>query len=126
MQRPLPQPVTFPLAVSATLDHRPPRIPQVPVQPLLPQHRDEHRQQRDLETRIQQARHRDDLARWTFLNGRNGGGLPGDGGLVESEEDGSEEGGGLFVGVGLEIRLDVDDKGGADNREQTTLQEWMR
>jgi hypothetical protein len=126
VQRPLLQPITFSLAVSATLDHRPARIPQVPVQPLLPQHRDECGQQRDQETRIHQAGRGDDLARWAFLNGRNGGGLAGNGGLVEGEEDGTEEGGGLFVGIGLEIRMDVDDKGGADGREQTGLQEWVR
>jgi hypothetical protein len=111
------------LAVSATLDHRPAGIPQVPVQPLLPQHRDERRQERHQETRIHQARRGHDLARWTFLNGRNGGGLAGNGGLVESEEDGAEEGGRLLVGIGLEIRMDVDDEGGADGREQAGLQE---
>ena len=48
------------------------------------------------------------------------------GGLVESGEDCTEEDGGLLVGIGLEIRMDVDDKGGADCREQADLEEWMR
>ena len=126
VQRPFLQPITFSLAISATLNHRPARIPQVSVQPLFPQHRDECSQQRDQETRIHQAGRCDDLARWVFLNGRNGGGLAGNGGLVESEEDSTKEGGGLFVGVGLEVRMDVDDKGRADGRKQTSLQEWMR
>ena len=56
-----------------------------------------------------------------FLNGWDGGGLTRNGGLVESEEDGSKKGGGLFVGIGLEIRMDVDDEGGADSREQASL-----
>ena len=99
---------------------------QIPVQPLLPQHCDECRQQRDQETRVHQARRRDDLARWASLNGRNGGGLAGNGGLVEREEDGPEERRGLFVGIGLEIRVDVDDKGRADGREQAGLREQMR
>ena len=126
VQRPLLQPITLSLTVSTTLNHRPPGIPQVTVQPLLPQHRDECGQQRDHETRIHQADRSDDLARWVLLNGRNGGGLAGNGGLVESEEDSTKEGGGLLVGIGLEVLVDVDDKGGADGRKQTSLQEWMR
>ena len=46
--------------------------------------------------------------------------------MVESEEDGTEEGGGLFVGIGLEIRMDVDDEGGADCREQAGLRKQVR
>ena len=101
-------------------------MPQVPVQPLLPQHCDERRQQRDQETRIHQARRRDDLAPWAPLNGRDGGGLSGNGGLVESEEDGPQERRGLFVRIGLEIRVDIDDKGRADGREQAGLTEQVR
>ena len=55
------------------------------------------------------------------MNGRNCVGLARNGGLVEGEEDGTEEGGGLFVGIRLEIRMDVDDEGGADGREQAGL-----
>ena len=51
------------------------------------------------------------------MNGRNGGGLAGNGGLIESEEDDSKKGGRLFVGIGLEIWMDVYDEGGADGRE---------
>ena len=98
-------------------------MPQVPVQPLLPQHCDERRQQRDQETCVHQARRDDDLARWAPLNGRNVGGLAGNGGLVESEKDGPEERRGLLVGIGLEIRVDVDDKGRVDSREQAGLRE---
>ena len=98
-------------------------MPQVPVQPLLPQHCDECRQQRNQEARIHQTRCGDDLTRWASLDGRNSVGLSGNGGLVESEEDSSEEGGGLFVGIGLEVRVDVDDEGGTDGREQAGLQE---
>ena len=128
MQLPLRQPITFPLAISATLDHRSPKIPQVSGQPLLPQHREERGQQRDQETRIHQARCDNDIARRAPLDGQNGGGLVGSGRLVESEEDGLEEGSGLFVGVGPEIRVDVDDEGRADGSEQAGLREkvgWL-
>jgi hypothetical protein len=53
-------------------------------------------------------------------------GLAGNGGLVESVEDGKEDGGGLLVGNRPEIRMDVDDEDGADGREQTSLREPMR
>ena len=43
--------------------------------------------------------------------------------MVESDEDGTEERSELFVEIGLEIQLDIDDEGGADSREQTSLQE---
>ena len=67
-----------------------------------------------------------DLARGIFLNGWNGRGLTGDGGLIESEEDCAEEGHGLVVWVGAEIGMDVNDEGRADRREQTRLREQVR
>jgi len=109
------------LTVSTTLDHRPARIAQVPVQPLLPQHRDECGQQGHQKTRVHETGDDDNLARWVSLNGWNGGGLTGDGGLIESEEDGTEEDSGLLVWIGLEVRMGIDDESGADGREQTGL-----
>jgi len=41
--------------------------------------------------------------------------------LVEAEENGSQIGFRAVAGVLLELRLDVDDEGGADRREQTGL-----
>ena len=41
--------------------------------------------------------------------------------MIEGEEDGAEEGRGLVVRVGLKVRLDIDDEGRADCREQTGL-----
>jgi len=41
-------------------------------------------------------------------NGQNGWGLTGDGGLIEGEKGGTEEGNGLLVGIGLEVRMDID------------------
>ena len=102
MEWPLLKPIEFALTVSATLDHRSARVPQVPIQPLLPQHGDECCEQGDKETRVHEASDDDDIARRTSLSGRNGGGLTGDGGVVESEEDGAEEGSGFLVRIGLE------------------------
>jgi len=64
--------------------------------------------------------------RWVSLDRWNGGGFTGDSGLVESEEDRAEEGGGLFIGIGLEVRMDIDDESRADGREQTCLRGRMR
>jgi len=56
----------------------------------------------------------------------DGRGFARDGRLIESEEDGSEEGGGLLVRIGFEVRMGIDDEGGADGREQTGLQGQVR
>ena len=103
MQWPFLESIAFALTVPATLDHRPARIPQVSVQPLLPQHGDECGEQGDQEARIHEPSYGDDLARWIFLSRWDGGGLAWAGGLIESEEDCAEKGRGLFVGVGLKF-----------------------
>ena len=126
VQWPFLQPIAFALTISASLDHRPARILQVSIQPLLAQHRDERGEHRDYETRIHETGHGDDLAWWIFLDKWDGRGLTRDGGLIESEEDCTEEGGRLLVRIGLEVGMDVDDEGGADGREQTGLQEQVR
>ena len=88
---------------------------------MLPQHRDECGKQGDHKARVHETGDDDDLARRASLNEWNGGGLTWDGGLIESEEDGTEEGGGLVIWIGLEVRTDIDDESGADGREQTGL-----
>ena len=93
---------------------------------MLAQHGDECGQQGDHQTRVHQARDCDRLARWVFLDRRGGRGVTRDGGLVESEEDRAEEGGGLFVRIGLEVGIDIDDEGRADGGEQTSLHEQVR
>jgi len=60
------------------------------------------------------------------LDGWDGGGFIRDGRLVESEKDRAEEGCGLFIRIGLETRVDVDDEGRTDGGEQTRLQERVR
>ena len=88
---------------------------------MLAQRGDKCSQHGDRKTRVYEAGGHDDLARWIFPNGRNYGGFTGDGGLIESEEDGAEEGSGLLVGIGLEFGMDIDDESGADGRKQTCL-----
>ena len=88
---------------------------------MFPQHGDERGEHGDHEARVHETGDGDDLARRAVLDGWNNGGLTGDGGLIESEEDLTEEGGRLFVRVGLEVGMDIDDKSGADGREQTRL-----
>ena len=126
VQWPFLQSIAFALTVSASLDNRPTRILQVSIQPLLAQHRDECGEHGDYETRIHEAGDGDDLARWIFLDRWDGRGLTGDGGLIESDEDRTEEGGGLLVRIGLEVRMDIDDEGRADGGEQTGLREKVR
>ena len=126
VQWPFLQPIAFALAVSASLDRRSARIPQIPVQPLLAQHRDECGEQGDYQTRVHETGHSDDLVRCVFLSRWNGRSLTGDGRLIESEENCAEEGGGLLVGIRSEVRMGINDEGGADGREQTGLQEQMR
>jgi hypothetical protein len=101
-------------------------MPQVSVYPLLRQHGDECDQQRSQETRIYETGDGDDFTRWVLLDRWNGGGLTGDGGLIESEEDDAEEGSRLFVRIRFEVRMNVDDESRADGREQTRLQEQVR
>ena len=94
---------------------------QVPVEPLLSQHCNECGQQRDQETCVHQARDRDNIIGWVLLDVRNSWSFTRDCRVIEGEEDGAEEGRRLVVGVGLEFRLDIDDEGRADGREQTGL-----
>ena len=108
------------------LDHRPARIPQVPVQPLLPQHGDKCGEQGDHETCIHETGDGDDLAWRIFLSRWDGRSVTRNGGLIESEENRAEEGSRSLVRIGLEVRMDVDDEGGTDGREQTGLQEQVR
>ena len=98
------------MAISATLDHRAARITQVPVEPLLSQHGDECGEQGDQKACVHEVGDCDDLARWVFRSGWNGKGLAWNRRLIESEEDGTEEGRGLLVWVGPELRMDIDDE----------------
>ena len=121
VERPFLEPVAFALPVAAALDHRATRIAQVSIQPLLPQHGDECGEKGDQKACIHEAGGSNDLARRIFLNRWDNRSLTGDGGLIESEKDGTEESSGLLVGIGLEVRMDIDDKRRADGREQTRL-----
>ena len=101
VEGPFLQSVALALTVSATLDHRPTGMSQVPVEPLFAQHRDERGKQRDQEARVHQSSDSDDLAGGTFLNRWNSGSCVRDNGLIEGEEECAEESCGLLVRVGL-------------------------
>ena len=121
MEGPPFESIMLSLTVSATLDHRPTCIPQVPVEPLFAQHRDKCGEQGDQETRVHECSNGNDLARRTGLDGWDGGGFVQDSRLVEGEKDRAEQGCRLLVRVGLESRVDIDGEGGTDGGEQTRL-----
>ena len=92
-------------------------MPQISVEPLLPQHCDESGKQRDPQARVHEPGDGDDFAGRIFLGGWNSSGFVWDGGLVEGEEDRTEESCGLLIWIGLETRVDVDDERRADGGE---------
>ena len=51
----------------------------------------------------------------------DGGNTVAVGGVVHLIDEEAEESGGLFVRIRLELGVDLDDKGGSDGREQTSL-----
>ena len=109
MEGPLLEPIALALTVTATLDHRHACVPQVSVEPLLPQHRDECGKQQDHQARVHEGGDRDDLGGRIFLGGWNDGGLAWNGRLIEGEEDCTEESRESFIGIGLEARVNVND-----------------
>jgi len=121
MEGPLLESIALPLTVSAAFDRRPAGVPEVPVEPLLSQHRDKCGKERDQETRVHEPGDGDDLAGRSLLDGRDSGRFVRDGRLVEGEKDRTEEGCGLLVRIGLETRVDIDDEGRTDGGEQTRL-----
>ena len=85
------EPIKFGLTVSATGNHRPTRMLQVSVQPLLPQHCNKRSRKRDQQARIQESSSDHDCAlRWPLGSGENSG-FVWDCGLVKGEEDRTEE-----------------------------------
>ena len=117
---PFLEPITLALTVSITLDHKPARIPQVSVQPLVLRHGDECGKQGDHRTHVHETGDDDNLARRSLLNRWNCGGFTGDGRLIES---GGWHGGGRRIDRPdlVEVRVDVDDERRANSREQTRL-----
>jgi len=52
---------------------------------------------------------------------RDSGNVAAEGGVVDLVDEDAEESGGLIVGVGLELGVDLDDECGGDGGEQTGL-----
>ena len=97
---------------------------EVSVYPLFTQHCDKCSQQRHEQTCVEEIRSCDDLCGGTIPRWGKSRVLVGSNGFVETEENRTEIGFGPFAGAWLELGLDVDDKGGADRREQTGLKMW--
>ena len=92
----------------------------VSVQPLPAEHREERREEGGGETRKERclnfyARARGAGPLWDSRN------VSTKGGVVHFVDDDTEEGGRLFVGVWLEVRLDLDDECRSHGRKQTSL-----
>ena len=76
---------------------------QVPVQPLLPQHRNECGQKRGQKAHVQEAGGSDDVAGGVLLDGRNNSSFVWDGGVVEGKEDSAKKSCGLSAGIWLKL-----------------------
>ena len=58
---------------------------------------------------------------WRSIPLGNGGSVVTKGGVVNLVNEDSEEGSSLLASVRLELGLDIDDEGGSDSGEQTSL-----
>ena len=97
-------------------------MPQVSVEPLLPQHRDERGQQRDQKACVQETTDDNDLHGRMIFDGWNGSNFVWDCGIVEGEENGMKEGCRLVTGIRLKLFIDVYDESRANGGEQPRLQ----
>ena len=119
---PRDDPIQFPLSILATFDGGSSHISRrISVQPLLAKHRQEGREKGSSETRVQDGLDLDDRGRRTRPLWE-GGSVVSEGGIVDLVDEDTEEGGGLVTRVRLELGLDVEDEGGRDGGEQTSLQ----
>ena len=113
--------VELPLSILAPFDGGPSHVcRRVSVQPLFPEHREERSEERSGEAGIQHRLNVDDSA-WRagpLWDCRN---VVAENSVVHLVDEDTEESGGLFVGVRLELGVDFDDEGGSDGRKQTSL-----
>ena len=114
-------PVLFPLPILTTFDGRPSYADRrVPIQPLLSEHRNESGKEGGSETGVQDTLHLDDGSRRARPQ-RQGRGVTTEGGVVDLVDQDAEEGGSLFVGIRLKLRLDLNDERRCHGRKQTGL-----
>ena len=119
---PADDPIEFPLPVLTALDGGTSHVDRcVSIQPLLTKHRKESGEQRSSETGEQDCLDLDNRVWWTSPRLWEGGSVVAVGGIVHLIDEEAEESGGLFVRIGLELGVDLDDKGGSDGGEQTSL-----
>ena len=112
--------VEFPLPTLATFDGSPAHVGEcVSVQPLFAEHREESGEERNGEAGIQHGLNLDDRAWRTrpLRDGRNSV----KSGVVHHVDDDAEESGGFFTWILLELGVDLDNEGGSDSGEQTSL-----
>jgi len=113
--------VEFPLPILAALDGGPMHVGRhVPVQPLLPEHRKECGEERDGEGGVQQSLSLNDGA-WRAGPLWNPRCFVTESGVVDLVDEDTEESGSFFVWVRLEPGVDLDNEGGSNCREQTSL-----
>ena len=113
--------IEFPLPILAALDGGPMHIGRhVSVQPLLAEHRKERGEERDGKGGVQQCLSLNDRA-WRARPPWDPRGFVTKSGVVDLVDEDAEESGGFFVWVRLELGIDLDDEGGSDGGEQTSL-----
>ena len=118
---PRDDPIQLPLSVLAPFNGGPTHIcPRVLIQPLLAEHREEGREKRGSEARVEDGLDLDHSAgRAGPL--REGGRVISECSIVDLVDENTGQGSSLFARVGLELRLDVEDEGRSDGGEQTGL-----
>jgi len=111
----------FALPVLTAFDCGPSQVGQrVSVQPLLSKHRKEGGEEGSGEACVEDGLDLDDHV-WGTGPLWKGGRVVSEGGVVDLVDEDTEEGDGLVVRVGPELRLDIDDECGGDGGEQTSL-----
>jgi len=113
--------VEFPLPILAAFDGSPTHVGRcVSVQPLLAEHSEECGEERHGKTSVQQGLDLDDRVRRAGPVGERRDFIA-KSGVVNLVDEDAEESGRFFVWVRLELGVEVDDEGGGDGGEQTSL-----
>ena len=113
-------PVELALPILAMFDGRPPHVRRhISVQPLFAEHRKEGGEKCSGETNVEDGLDSDYRTRRACPL-QEGGSVVSKG-VVDGVDEDTEESSGLIARVGLELRLDVDDKGRSDGGKQTSL-----
>ena len=119
---PAVDPVEFLLPILAALNGGTTHVNRcISIQPLLAEHRKESGEQRSSEAGEEDCLDLDNHAWGTSPRLWDGGNVVAEGSVVHLVNEDTEESGGIFVWIRLEPGADLDDKGGSDGGEQTSL-----